>query len=69
MTNTFNVKLFMLVKRFFSTIPGYSHGTIEVENPKNGMPFKVNGQRLKPYFKPFSGEIDCVDLIDPPIMV
>lgn len=25
----------------------YTYGAIEVENPKNGNKFKVNGQRLK----------------------
>ena len=25
----------------------YSHGAIEIENPNNGVTFKVNGQRLK----------------------
>ena len=45
------------------------HGAIEIENPKNENRFKVNGQRLKPYFEPFCGEVECVDLVDPPIMV
>ena len=45
------------------------HGAIGIENPKNGNRFKVNGQRLKPYFESFCGEIECVDLVDPPIMV
>ena len=27
----------------------YPHGAVEVENPKNGDVFKVNGQRLKPF--------------------
>ena len=47
----------------------FPHGAIGVQNPKNDMFFKVNGQRLKPYVESFRGEVDCVDLIDPPIMV
>jgi hypothetical protein len=27
------------------------HGAIEIQDPKNGSPFKVNGQRLKPYIE------------------
>ncbi|XP_057487288.1 uncharacterized protein LOC130773354 [Actinidia eriantha] len=45
------------------------HGAIEIENPKNGNRFKVNGQRLKPYFEPFGGKVECMDLVNPPIMV
>ena len=29
----------------------FPHGTIDIENPKNGDMFKVNGQRLKPFLK------------------
>ena len=47
----------------------FSYGAIEVQNPKNGTPFKVNGQRLKPYFEYFHGVVDCMDLSDPPIRV
>ena len=46
-----------------------SHGAIDIEDPKNGNRFKVNGQRLKSYFEPCCGEVECVDLVDPPIMV
>lgn len=44
----------------------YPHGAIEVENPKNGEIFKVNGQRLKPYleFQPPKQEEEIV-LSDP----
>ena len=34
----------------------FSHGAIEIENPKNGNIFKVNGQRLKPFLENFSQE-------------
>ena len=30
---------------------GFSHGAIEIENPKNGDVFKINGQRLKPFLE------------------
>jgi hypothetical protein len=29
----------------------FSYGTIEIEDPKNGSTFKVNGQRLKPFLE------------------
>ena len=29
----------------------HSYGAIEIENPKNGVIFKVNGQRLKSYLE------------------
>jgi len=29
----------------------FSHGAIEIEDPKNGSTFKVNGQRLKPFLE------------------
>ena len=47
----------------------FPYGAIEVQNPKNGTPFKVNGQRLKPYFEHFRGKVDCMDLVDPPMIV
>ena len=28
-----------------------SHRAVEIEDPKNGAVFKVNGQRLKPFFE------------------
>ena len=28
----------------------FPHGAIEIQNPHNGDVFKVNGQRLKPYY-------------------
>ena len=44
----------------------FPYGAIEVQNFNNGTSFKVNGQRLKPYFEPFRGVVDGVDLSDPP---
>ncbi|KAJ8754185.1 hypothetical protein K2173_002084 [Erythroxylum novogranatense] len=35
----------------FKIVKVYSHGAVEVEDPKTGV-FKVNGQRLKPYLSP-----------------
>ncbi|MDF3573277.1 hypothetical protein, partial [Enterobacter cloacae] len=29
----------------------FSHGAIEISNPRNGSTFTVNGQRLKPYIE------------------
>ena len=49
----------------------FPHGAIEVQNPRMGNTFKVNGQRLKPYVEGISEEIrdgatiDKVALIDP----
>src|SRR4051812_32378031 len=28
----------------------FPHGAVEIKNPNNGDVFKVNGQRLKPYY-------------------
>ena len=43
-----------------------SHGAIEIQNPKNRNVFKVNGHLLKPYLELEKGEIEYVDLRDPP---
>ena len=43
----------------------YPHGAIEIENPKNGDVFKVNGQRLKPFLELRNPEIDEIILKDP----
>lgn len=41
----------------------FPHGAIELKNPSNGDTFKVNGQRLKHYYKgQKSGLIDNVRL-------
>ena len=42
-----------------------SHGTIEIQNPRNGNVFKVNGHRLKPYLELETREVEFVDLHDP----
>jgi hypothetical protein len=41
------------------------HGAFEVENPKNGNVFKVNGHRLKPYLENVVAEVETLDLEDP----
>ncbi|KAL6494160.1 hypothetical protein OROGR_032069 [Orobanche gracilis] len=46
----------------------YPHGAVEIENPKNGDIFKVNGQRLKPYLELKSYEVEEVLLKDPDIV-
>ena len=43
----------------------YPHGAIEIENPKNGDLFKVNGQRLKPFLELEPPEVEEVLLDDP----
>ena len=43
----------------------FSHGAVEIENPKNGNIFKVNGQRLKPFFENFDPNEESIALTDP----
>lgn len=45
----------------------YPHGAVEIENPRDGKVFKVNGQRLKPFleFEQYD-EDDSIDLHDHP---
>ena len=43
----------------------FPYGAIEIENPKNGNIFKVNGQRLKPFLENFSQEEESINLEDP----
>ena len=42
----------------------FSHGTIEIEDPKNGNTFKVNGQNLKLFLELRSMEIETTLLED-----
>ena len=35
----------------FLVLQVFPHGAVEVQNLENGNAFKVNGQRLKPYFE------------------
>jgi len=43
----------------------YPYGTCDIENPKKGNVFKVNGHRLKVYFDNFSIENDSIELGTP----
>jgi hypothetical protein len=43
----------------------FPHGAIEIEDPKNGYTFKVNGQRLKPFLELRSREVEMTPLEDP----
>jgi hypothetical protein len=43
----------------------FSHGDNEIEDPKNGSTFKVNGQRLKPFLELQSPEVETTLLEDP----
>jgi hypothetical protein len=43
----------------------FSHGAIELEDPKNGNIFKVNGQRVKPFLELRSLEVEATLLEDP----
>jgi hypothetical protein len=42
----------------------FSHGAIEIEDPKNGNTFKVNGQRVKPFLELRSLEAEATLLED-----
>lgn len=47
----------------------FSHGSIEIEDPRNGITLKVNGQQLRPYLEhqPHKGDtkISLSDPLDP----
>ena len=43
----------------------FPYGTVEIENPKNGKSFKVNGQRLKPFLEHFDHQETSEELVDP----
>jgi hypothetical protein len=43
----------------------FSHGAIEIEDPKNGNIFKVNGQKVKPFLELRSSEVEATLLEDP----
>lgn len=43
----------------------YFHGAVEIENPKNGDVFKVNGQRLKPFLELKGKDVEETLLQDP----
>ncbi|XP_063946487.1 uncharacterized protein LOC135151624 [Daucus carota subsp. sativus] len=44
----------------------FPHGAVEIQDPKNGNVFKVNGQRLKPFLElPVDSEEEVIHLINP----
>ena len=43
----------------------HPYGAVEIENPKNGKLFKVNGQRLKPFMENFDSQESSEELVDP----
>ena len=43
----------------------YPYGAIDIENPKNGTVFKVNGQRLKPFLETHVSDRKFIPLSDP----
>jgi hypothetical protein len=43
----------------------FSHGAIEIEDPKNGNIFKVNGQKVKPFLELRSSKVEATLLEDP----
>ena len=43
----------------------FPHGPIEIKDPKNGNTFKVNGQRLKPFLKLRSMDVEMTSSEDP----
>jgi hypothetical protein len=49
----------------FITRTVFSHGAIEIEDPKNGNTFKVNGQRVKPFLELRSLEVEATLLEEP----
>ena len=42
----------------------HPYGAVEIENPKNGKIFKVNGQRLKPFLENFNCQESNEELVD-----
>ena len=43
----------------------FPHSAVEISNPKNGNDFKVNGQRLKPFFESVPVNETAMGLFDP----
>ncbi|XP_062149952.1 uncharacterized protein LOC133858490 [Alnus glutinosa] len=52
-----------ILRRSFE--PVFPYGAIEIEDPKNGTTFKVNGQRLKPFLELQSSDVETTHLEDP----
>ncbi|XP_038722024.1 uncharacterized protein LOC120014177 [Tripterygium wilfordii] len=46
----------------------FSHGAVEIQNPKTGSTFKVNGHQLKPYLELVTERlVENVPLLDPDV--
>ena len=43
----------------------FPYGAVELESPRSGDVFKVNGQRIKPFLEGFTPELEIVQLDDP----
>ena len=43
----------------------FLHGAVEVEDPKNGNTFKINGQRLKPFLEFSVSENEVMNFHEP----
>ncbi|XP_024969732.1 uncharacterized protein LOC112509092 [Cynara cardunculus var. scolymus] len=53
----------------FIVVKVYAHGAVDIESPKTGKSFKVNGHRLEPFYEGFqSTDIDVMAL-EPPLVV
>ncbi|XP_024984021.1 uncharacterized protein LOC112519934 [Cynara cardunculus var. scolymus] len=53
----------------FIVVKVYAHGAVDIESPKTGKSFKVNGHRLKPFYEGFqSTDVDVMALEPPPVV-
>ena len=43
----------------------HPYGVVEIKNPKNGILFKVNSQRLNPFLENFYHQESIEELVDP----
>ena len=70
MTKEYFGKHLKLVKKWngpFVVKNVYPYGAVEIKNPKDGVTFKVNSKRLKPYLEYQTREVDTkINLSDPP---
>ncbi|XP_021833425.1 uncharacterized protein LOC110773231 [Prunus avium] len=48
----------------FTVVNVSSYGAVEIQNPKDGSTFKVNGQRLKPFYEGISAGIPAGHVVD-----
>jgi len=50
----------------YTIINVYSHGAVDIKNEKIGVMFKVNGQRLKPFFEGIPTKVESQVVEVPP---